>query len=289
MKHIMKNLILGCIALLSVLGATAQKCKKYNPYQHTREEYIQTGKEMFESYRYTDCEKNKEWIETHTNLYYSDTSTIPKHHVIWYLGKVNCPEVIDFYMDVISKDTSERVRCDAIQYLGWLRAEKSIPFLMEYAVQTKSLKEKNQIASTLCVIGKYDLAIDILDSFCYDENGILKENCIGVYSFAGSKKVIKFYKNEFKKPEKRLSAALNLAEWGVCHGKTYPVFIEALKSGDTNKMQTALYGLAAIGDKKSMHIIKEYTTNENQFIAKKAQNILNNIERKRKEKCNDLK
>jgi hypothetical protein len=38
----MKNLILGCIALLSVLGATAQKCKKYNPYQHTREEYIQT-------------------------------------------------------------------------------------------------------------------------------------------------------------------------------------------------------------------------------------------------------
>ncbi len=82
---------------------------------------------------------------------------------------------------------------------------------------------------------------------------------------------------------------MNLAEWGVCHGKTYPVFIEALKSGDTNKMQTALYGLAAIGDKKSMRIIKEYTTNENQFIAKRAQNILNNIERKRKEKCNESK
>jgi hypothetical protein len=187
MKHIMKNLILGCIALLSVLGATAQKCKKYNPYQHTREEYIQTGKEMFESYQYTDCEIRKEQIDECMRLYYSDTSCIPKHHVIWYLGKVNCPEVIEFYMDVISKDTSERVRCDAIQYLGWLRAEKSIPFLTEYADQTNSLKEKSQIALTLCVMEKYDLALNILDSFCYDENGILKGNCIGIYSFVGSK------------------------------------------------------------------------------------------------------
>ncbi len=285
----MKSLMISYIAIISVLNVAAQKCKNYNPYQHVREEYIQTGKEMFESYRYTDCEKNQEWIETHTNLYYSDTSTIPKHHVIWYLGKVNCPEVIDFYMDVISKDTSEKVRCDAIMYLGWLRAEKSISFLTTYAYQTKSFKEKNQIASTLCVIGKYDLALDILDSFCYDENGILKEYCIGVYSFAGSKKVIKFYKNEFKKPERRLSAAGNLAKWGVCHGKTYPVFIEALKSRDTNEMQSALYGLAAIGDKKSMRIIKEYTTNENKVIAKQAQFILQYIEWQRAEKCNELK
>ena len=281
----MKRFILSCLIIVSAFCVSAQKDKNYNPYQHAREEYIQAGKDIFESYRYTDCEIAKEWIDKYKNMYYSDTSTIPKHHVIWYLGKVNCPEVIDFYMDVISKDTSERVRCDAIQYLGWLRAEKSIPFLTKYAYQTNSLKEKNQIALTLCVMGKYDSAIDVLDSFCYDENGILKENCIAVYSFAGNKKVIKFYKNEFKKPERRLSAARNLAEWGVYHRKTYPVFIEALKSGDTNKMQTALYGLAAIGDKKSMRLIKEHTKNENQFIAKRAQFIIKYIEMKRREKC----
>jgi HEAT repeat protein len=54
-------------------------------------------------------------------------------------------------------------------------------------------------------------------------------------------------------------------------------------------MQSALYGLAAIGDKKSMRIIKEYTTNENKVIAKQAQFILQYIEWQRAEKCNELK
>ncbi|MDD4582137.1 MAG: HEAT repeat domain-containing protein [Bacteroidales bacterium] len=280
----MKYFILSCLIIVSAFCVSAQKDKNYNPYQHAREEYIQTGKDIFESYRYTDCEIAKEWIDKYTNMYYSDTSTIPKHHVIWYLGKVNCPEVIDFYIDVISKDTSERVRCDAILYLGWLRAEKSIPFLMEYIHNPISPREKVQIASTLCVMEKYDLAINILDQFCYDENGIVIGDCIWSYYMAGSESAIKFFEYYFKKPESRLGAALKLAQLGV-YDKTYPVFIEALKSGDTNKMHIALNGLAAIGDKKSMRLIKEHTKNKNQFIAKRAQNILNYIEMKRREKC----
>ena len=106
----MKYFILSCLIIVSAFCVSAQKDKNYNPYQHAREEYIQTGKDIFESYRYTDCEIAKEWIDKYKNMYYSDTSTIPKHHVIWYLGKVNCPEVIEFYIDVISKDTSELVR-----------------------------------------------------------------------------------------------------------------------------------------------------------------------------------
>ena len=258
------------------------KRQNYNPYQHAREEYIQTGKDIFESYRYTDCKIAKEWIDKYTNMYYSDTSTI-RNTMDMVSWQVNCPEVIDFYIDVISKDTSERVRCDAILYLGWLRAEKSIPFLMEYIHNPISREKSSNRLNALCN-EKYDLAINILDQFCYDENGIVIGDCIWSYYMAGSESAIKFFEYYFKKPESRLGAALKLAQLGV-YDKTYPVFIEALKSGDTNKMHIALNGLAAIGDKKSMRLIKEHTKNKNQFIAKRAQNILNYIEMKRREKC----
>jgi hypothetical protein len=271
----------------------SQKDCDYNPYQHEREEYIQTGREIFEEYRIIDCDKIKEQIEYVINNYYSDTSSIPKFHIIEDIAKVNCTRVIDFFMEVISNDTSERVRCDAIQYLGWLRAKTSISFLLGYTKKDISEQEKINIAFTLCVMEEYDLAIKVLNSFCYDTNGFIKDECIQVYEFAGAIDLAReYYEYYFKKAEEYpeqydlFHAATKLIEYGH-YEKAYPIILAELNSDNKYRVMSALYGLARIGDEKSMDVIREYSLNKEKIACKTAQFILDYIEMKRRKKCKE--
>ena len=284
----MKKIIL----ILSLLGGfiigNAQTEKEYNPYKHQREEFIKEGEFFIEAFKKVDCSETKEFIQSAIKGYYSGEYTGKQFGIISnYLGKMYCPEIIDFFADVLVIDTSEEVRCEAIQKLGWLRAMSKIPVLIDYAKNNISEKEKITIALSLCVMAAYEEAIKIANLFCYDNEGYVKEECIAIYEFAGEKKAAldhyeRFFQN-LKDERYLLFAAQKLAEYGN-YEKSYPIFIEFLNSTDNNKIIGALRGLAMIGDEKSFQILKEQTKSKNQVAAQEAQFILNKIEEGRREK-----
>ena len=262
----------------------------YNPYQHPREEYIKEGEFFIEQYRKVNCDDDeiKESIQDAIEGYYQGKYSDDEFGMIFeLLGHMCCPEIIDFFADVITIDTSERMRCGAIQTLGALRAESKIPFLIDYAKNNPSEQEKIKIALSLCVMKAYEEAIKIADLFCYDEDGYVREECIAIYEFAGEREAaLKHYRRFFenlKGEQYLLFAAQKLAEYGD-YEKAYPIFIKFLSSTDKYKIMGALRGLAMIGDEKSIQVLKEQTKSENQVAAKESQNILNRIEQGRRKK-----
>jgi hypothetical protein len=266
----------------SYIGFSQKDCD-HNPYQHQREEYIQTGREIFNSYKDINCKEVEELIKTAKEIYYSDQSLASKRDAIGQLGKVNCQVVVDFFIDIVIKESSEQIRYDAIQYLGWIRAKSSIPFLLDFVKKDISKEEKFKIALSLCVMEEYDLAIQIISPFCYDHDGFVLEECIHIYEFAGkTEDAKKYYERYFENADKDhlLFVACKLAEYGN-HEKAYPILIDALNSGDQEKMHSALFGLATIGDEKAFQLIQEQTKSKNNFIAQRSQFILNYIKRER--------
>ena len=256
----------------------------YNPYQHQREEYIKTGEEFFEEFKKVDCEneETRKYIENAINGYNNGKYIGTEFGIIsQFLGKMYCPEIIAFFEEVVKKDSSETVRCDAIQKLGWLRAINSVPTLMEQLNKDISDYEKACIGSCLTIIGEWKLAETALNSVCFCKDDDIQNKCLWSYYTIGNESAIRYFNYFFDFPESKLWAALFLARLGE-YEKTFPVFVEAIhnKTG----INAALYGLAAIGTEESFLLIKEQIQNENEMIAKTAKWIFQYIDIKRREK-----
>jgi hypothetical protein len=71
------------------------------------------------------------------------------------------------------------------------------------------------------------------------------------------------------------------------YDKTYPVFVEAINSGDEGSIHIAIYGLAAVGTEEAFALIQEQTKSQNEFIAREAKQILEYIEMTRRAKCKE--
>ena len=276
--------------------ALSQKKKDsdYNPYQHQREEYIKTGEEFFEGFKKVDCDNEEtqkfidDAIDGYNNGKYTGTAF---GEISNYLGKMYCPEIIAFFEEVVKKDTSEAVRCDAIQKLGWLRATSSVPVLMEQLSKNISDYEKACIGSCLTVIGEWDLAETVLNSACFCKDyGIIRmddhdirSKCMWSYYIIGNESSIKFFNSWFEQEEGflKVSIAVILAELGE-YEKTYPIFIEAIHSDIPNYVYESIRGLAVIGTEEALRLIEIQTQNKNEIIAKEAQGVIGNFKRRKK-------
>ena len=266
-------------ASASVQGTTDSD---YNPYRHAREEYIKTGEEFFEEFQNVNCEENKELIQSYINVYYNEKSSNQEIEMAFsIIGQAYCPEIIDFFIEVVAIDSSEKVRCDAIQKLGWLRAKSAVPILRDHLSKDISDYEKACIGSCLTGIGEWDLAQQALNSVCFCKDNDFIDKCLWSYYIIGNESAIRYFNYFLEFPESRVWAANYLAELGE-YEKTFPIFVESIDSG--KNIILSILGLAIIGTEDALRLIEEQTQNKNEIIAKKAQEILRNFDMGRRKK-----
>jgi len=279
------------ISLLGVFIMANAQVDNYNPYQHLREEQIKSIQESKEERKNFDCESVKESIEKAISEYLESKQGL----ILDFLGSFYCPEVNSLMKIFLNSEEDAAIRRDMIHFLGRMPDETNASFLFEFSKNPKITdKEKISIAESLCGFEKYDLAIELLNSFCLDENGISDWECITAYELSGERNIaLKFYNDLFDRMKiennraRLFGAAFGLASLGE-YEKAYPVILESLESSTSQHgVRSALFALAIIGDEKAFEIIKEYAQHENTFIASYANFILDYIERERRTRCEE--
>jgi HEAT repeat protein len=275
----MKKLTLIISFLGALIFANAQFEIKYNRFRHSREEYIAIGRDLAKLNN-IDCNEQEvtEGKDMFKSIFYSDTSSVEsKRDAMWHLGHINCQDVIDFYVDILKNDTSKDMRYNALLYLGWIRAKSSIPFLLESAKKENDLSFINKVATTLCVMEEFELASDILDRVCLNEDGSVRKECIGAYAFAGKNELVKnFFLSEWEKDndeETKFSIALRLTEYGI-YDITFPILKEVILGTDTYKRHSAIHGLAAIATEEALELIQNCLNDKDIVVANYADFVI---------------
>ena len=279
----MKKLMLNLIILGALMTSFAQFEIKYNRFRHSREEYIEIGRDLAHS-NSIDCNEKeaKVNINLYKSIFYSDTVSVEsKQDALYNLSHTNCQEVIDFYENIIKNDAIQNMRNDALLYLGWLRAKSSIPFLLEVAKKENDLKFVIEIASTLCVMEEFELAVSVLDEICFNEDGSIKKNCIYAYEYAGKDELVRnYWLSEWEKEnddEEKFGIALRLIRHGI-YDISFPIIKEALFTSNTYKRKSALSGLAAIATEEAIELIQNCVNDEDIVVANFAKFIITCLE-----------
>jgi tetratricopeptide (TPR) repeat protein len=299
MKQLNKIKKLIVLLWLALWGGClcAQEISDYNPYrqqQKEREEYLQTGREMYQDLMSRSCDQVfmnnllEEYSKNKNNPYGKD--------LFYDIGRMNCDTVVPFLHHLLLTDANEEVRCDALLLLGWHRPQELVPFFLEYVKRDISPKEKIAVASVLCVMEHFDKALPVLDENCMKMEE-MHQNCITSYYKIGNnesarKFFSKFLDNEFYK----LSVAYYLAETGI-YDQSLPIFRETIEKYEKNepfkdyfgndsvsRICVALKGLAMVGTKEAISLIGSQCQNTNSNIAKYATGILNNLKKGGSEK-----
>jgi len=276
------------ILFIILTTAFAQQEGTYNRFRHLRDEFIAVGKDLFDSYKDTDCEEARTDINISKTIFYSDTSSVEsKRDVMRWLGHTNCQEVIDFYINILNNDPNKEIRSDAVLYLGWLRAKSSIPHLLETAKKGNDLAFVVEIAGTLCVMEEYDMAASILDKVCFNEDGSVKKYCIGTYEYAGREKLARnFWLLEWEKDndeDSKFGIALQLVKNGI-YDITFPIIKETVLGIDRNKRKAALTALGAIATEEALELIENCMNDEDFMIASDAKFIMDCLKEGRRYK-----
>jgi hypothetical protein len=256
----------------------------YNPFRYSEEwktQMKQAYAEVYQEFLAKECD---------TLLLYQLIENYNKTQDIQALysmnGYCNCPEVIDYAIDLITTSLDEEARKIAIGMLGFRRHYDAIPLLLNHVKNNISSEEKIAIAATLNVLNRRTDAMDIFNCNCYDME-YMNNTCVDYYFYLSEDRLIgfKYFDYFLNKPQTRVEAASYLAKLGI-EDKTFSVFEEFLKNNTVYQRETeiSLLGLAAIGTEKSFELIKMMAQSENEMTAKRAQEIYNNyyVERRQK-------
>jgi hypothetical protein len=175
--------------------------------------------------------------------------------------------MISLFEKIILTDTSFIMRDDALMFLGWVDAQSSIPFLLEYyKKQGLSEREKVRIGTTLAVLESWDNATKVLDENCYDLDKDICSLCETAYYKVWNKSSLKYYKYIFNNKEfgERRDAALRIAEIGDMQ-TVHNYLKKDLNSSRSGRVVT-MRKLSKIGDKKSMKLVENVFKNQKEDI-----------------------
>jgi len=291
------NLMVFILLVLTIPTLNAQT--NYNPWQHIREQRIQIGLNPMPEYLSENCDTAKNAIKDYMEirkLMSDDSTTYGDIYLsLRYLSFFQCSESYEFIKNLILTDTSEKIRCDAIRLLGWMRSVESITFLKRLLKKEKlSTKEKYHIISAFCLIAVYnewqdiiDEFVILLDEFCGFQNGMVRdcsdENCSELYFMIGGETALNYFSYCFDTEELKVEAALKLTQLGE-YETTFPIFADAINSGDTDNMFIAMQGLATIGTEEALQLIREQAQNEKEIVAVMANWILKYMNEKKGDK-----
>ncbi len=183
----MKQIFLTIVALCMICQTiqAQQKVADTNSLtlgRQRQQDYVQTGREMKAETKNVDCIGKASYIQEIINVYDTTKSNDIKQVFMIKIARMSCPEVISFFERVISTDTSELIRCNAIMYLGWIDAQSSIPFLLARVNnQTISNYEKANIGTTFAVLENWRNAEPILNRYCFNLEKRFCQTCLWAY------------------------------------------------------------------------------------------------------------
>jgi tetratricopeptide (TPR) repeat protein len=256
----------------------------YNPYQHQREEYIQTIKEFYQEFISTPCNETEaiKLIEE----YHKDKQDVQRKEILNRINGMNCDTVFYFLKQQLLSDSSERGKIEWIGLIGCRNPQESVSLFSAIEEKDTSIDVKLKIAFYFCGMGEYAMAINILDKICTTNT---MDKCIPIYEFAGESNVARAYYlsewNKLKPNDDNFGIAMKLAEYGI-DDIAFPIIRDTLLySNNQYRQLSALYGLASIGTEKAFQLIKSFHSNKNTLLANDSKLIFTHIDKKRREKC----
>jgi len=270
----MKKNILFLCCTLCVINVFSQK--QYNSLKELRESYIETGREMKAETKKINCEVIEVDLEQNRHSYLSAKNENDKSIALSHLSKISCPQIISFFEEVIKNDTSESIRCEAIQYLGWIDAQTSIHFFIERTKRTDiSNYEKVCIGTALAVLEDCKDAENILNQYCYNVEQKYCDKCIWAYYMLGNNSAINYYHYLIKNSKRDIIinlTARKLAELGDIE-TAYPIMEKIMN--DENSMKGGIMRvLKALGDEKSLKLIENTLNDKNESNREFAKKLL---------------
>jgi len=270
----------------SSTSALTQEKADYNPYRYEEKKAAQEQirADGYKGFLAMECDASQLQIFMEK---YNTTKDVLFLYGINGCG--NCPEIIDFAIDLVNTSPDKEARKIAIVMLGSRMYYDVIPLLFNHVKKDISSDEKIAVASALAILGKKKEALEIFDCNCYNMNDMDDDCTLAYLEFFDKETAIKYFEHYFNKPETQLKAASWLAGLGV-YDKTFPLFVEFLENNTTYERGTvySLCGLAAIGTEEAFEIIKKYARDDGSvdggLISGTAIRILNRIKEGREKK-----
>lgn len=276
----MNKLLLICLLLISMSSFSQQEKKDFRIIgREWQQDYINTMRSFVEeNKKIPHNEDTKASLDT-IIFYYNNETDIKKKQLFLQYIKLSSQESIDFLEDIIKNDTSEELRCSAINSLTFIGANESITFLLGRTEDDNvSDYEKVIISSGLILLQDTVNGERILNKYCYSNDSMLCYKCIWAYYMLGNTSSINYYRyliNNSKDDININIAVQKLAELGDIE-TAYPVMEKIMN--DSNAIKGGVMRILKIlGDERSLQLIKNTLNDKKETNRDYAKKLLKNI------------
>ncbi len=277
---IMNKLMLICLLLISMSSFSQQEMKDFKIIgREWQQDYVNTMRGFVEENKQIPYNENTKASLDTIIFYYNNETNIKKKQFFLQFIKLYSQESIDFLEDIVQNESSEELRISAINSLAFIGSTESIPFLLGRTEDDNvSDYEKVIIASGLILLQDTVNGETLLNNYCYSNDSMLCYKCIWSYYMLGNTSAINYYRyliNNSKDDINVNIAVQKLAELGDIE-TAYPVMEKIMN--DENSIKGGIMRiLKAIGDDKSIQLIKKTLNDKNETNKDYAKKILKNI------------
>lgn len=276
----MNKLMLICLLLISMSSFSQQEMKDFKIIgREWQQDYVNTMRGFVEENKQIPYNENTKASLDTIIFYYNNETNIKKKQFFLQFIKLYSQESIDFLEDIVQNESSEELRISAINSLAFIGSTESIPFLLGTTEDDNvSDYEKVIIASGLILLQDTVNGETLLNNYCYSNDSMLCYKCIWSYYMLGNTSAINYYRyliNNLKDDINVNIAVQKLAELGDIE-TAYPVMEKIMN--DENSIKGGIMRiLKAIGDDKSIQLIKKTLNDKNETNKDYAKKILKNI------------
>jgi HEAT repeat protein len=276
----MNKLMLICLLLISMSSFSQQEMKDFKIIgREWQQDYVNTMRGFVEENKQIPYNENTKASLDTIIFYYNNETNIKKKQFFLQFIKLYSQESIDFLEDIVQNESSEELRISAINSLAFIGSTESIPFLLGRTEDDNvSDYEKVIIASGLILLQDTVNGETLLNNYCYSNDSMLCYKCIWSYYMLGNTSAINYYRyliNNSKDDINVNIAVQKLAELGDIE-TAYPVMEKIMN--DENSIKGGIMRiLKAIGDDKSIQLIKKTLNDKNETNKDYAKKILKNI------------
>ena len=276
----MNKLMLICLLLISMSSFSQQEMKDFKIIgREWQQDYVNTMRGFVEENKQIPYNENTKASLDTIIFYYNNETNIKKKQFFLQFIKLYSQESIDFLEDIVQNESSEELRISAINSLAFIGSTESIPFLLGRTEDDNvSDYEKVIIASGLILLQDTVNGETLLNNYCYSNDSMLCYKCILSYYMLGNTSAINYYRYLINNSKDYINvniAVQKLAELGDIE-TAYPV-MEKIMNEENSIKGGIMRILKAMGDDKSIQLIKKTLNDKNEANKDYAKKILKNI------------
>ena len=272
--------MLICLLLISMSSFSQQEMKDFKIIgREWQQDYVNTMRGFVEENKQIPYNENTKASLDTIIFYYNNETNIKKKQFFLQFIKLYSQESIDFLEDIVQNESSEELRISAINSLAFIGSTESIPFLLGRTEDDNvSDYEKVIIASGLILLQDTVNGETLLNNYCYSNDSMLCYKCIWSYYMLGNTSAINYYRYLINNSKDYINvniAVQKLAELGDIE-TAYPV-MEKIMNEENSIKGGIMRILKAMGDDKSIQLIKKTLNDKNEANKDYAKKILKNI------------